>query len=159
MIFSSVVGPLPNVDEHPRAAALVLLRARPARRFAVIGADARGAAAVQHLRSTNGASSELLGLLDDDGFKHGKLFHGYQVLGSLDDLATNHSANTVRRKCYRTGNVVCRATGGARVVHGESSDSAESLLARRHRGERGRDYRSAAHGRLSALEFVRSMPV
>jgi FlaA1/EpsC-like NDP-sugar epimerase len=29
---------------------------------------------------------ELLGLLDDDSFKHGKLFHGYRVLGSLDDL-------------------------------------------------------------------------
>ncbi len=55
----------------------------------VIAADARGAAApVQHLPSTNGPSAELLGLLDDDGFKHGKLFHGYRVLGSLDDLAT-----------------------------------------------------------------------
>ena len=40
------------------------------------------------MHSTNGASAELLGLLDDDGFKRGKLFHGYRVLGSLDDLAT-----------------------------------------------------------------------
>ena len=31
-------------------------------------------------------SAELLGLLDDDSFKHGKLFHGYPVLGSLDNL-------------------------------------------------------------------------
>lgn len=61
--------------------------ARPARRLVIIGADARGAAAVQHLHSTRGASAELLGLLDDDSFKHGKLFHGYRVLGSLDDLA------------------------------------------------------------------------
>jgi len=30
MIFSSAVGPLPNLDEHPRAAAFVLLRARRA---------------------------------------------------------------------------------------------------------------------------------
>ena len=60
--------------------------ARPARRLVIVGADARGAAAVQHLHSTTGASAELLGLLDDDGFKHGKLFHGYRVLGSLDDL-------------------------------------------------------------------------
>ena len=29
---------------------------------------------------------ELLGLVDDDGFKHGKRFHGYPVLGSLSDL-------------------------------------------------------------------------
>ena len=59
---------------------------RPARRLVIVGADARGAAAVQHLHSTVGASAELLGLVDDDGFKHGKLFHGYPVLGSLDDL-------------------------------------------------------------------------
>ena len=38
------------------------------------------------MHSTSGASAELLGLVDDDGFKHGKLFHGYRVLGSLDDL-------------------------------------------------------------------------
>jgi FlaA1/EpsC-like NDP-sugar epimerase len=38
------------------------------------------------LHSTIGGSTELLGLLDDDTFKHGKLFHGYPVLGSLDDL-------------------------------------------------------------------------
>ena len=60
--------------------------AHSARRLVIVGADARGAAAVQHLHSTIGASAELLGLLDDDSFKHGKLFHGYPVLGSLDDL-------------------------------------------------------------------------
>jgi UDP-GlcNAc:undecaprenyl-phosphate GlcNAc-1-phosphate transferase len=60
--------------------------AHSARRLVIVGADARGAAAVQHLHSTIGASAELLGLLDDDSFKHGKLFHGYRVLGSLDDL-------------------------------------------------------------------------
>ena len=60
--------------------------ARPARRLVIVGADARGAAAVQHLHSTTGASSELLGLVDDDNFKRGKMFHGYPVLGSLDDL-------------------------------------------------------------------------
>jgi FlaA1/EpsC-like NDP-sugar epimerase len=60
--------------------------AHSARRLVIVGADARGAAAVQHLHSTIGASAELLGLLDEDLFKHGKLFHGYPVLGSLDDL-------------------------------------------------------------------------
>ncbi len=60
--------------------------AHSARRLVIVGADTRGAAAVQHLHSTIGASAELLGLLDDDSFKHGKLFHGYRVLGSLDDL-------------------------------------------------------------------------
>ncbi len=60
--------------------------ASSARRMVIVGADARGAAAVQHLQLTVGASAELLGVLDDDSFKHGKLFHGYPVLGSLDDL-------------------------------------------------------------------------
>jgi len=60
--------------------------AHATRRFVIVGADARGAAAVQHLHSTSGTGAELLGLLDDDTFKHGKLFHGYPVLGSLDDL-------------------------------------------------------------------------
>jgi UDP-GlcNAc:undecaprenyl-phosphate GlcNAc-1-phosphate transferase len=60
--------------------------AHSARRLIIVGADARGAAAIQHLHSTIGGSTELLGLLDDDTFKHGKLFHGYPVLGSLDDL-------------------------------------------------------------------------
>ena len=60
--------------------------AQSARRLVIVGADARGAAAVEHLHSTIGASVELLGIVDDDNFKHGKLFHGYPVLGSLDDL-------------------------------------------------------------------------
>jgi len=61
--------------------------AHSARRLVIVGADARGAAAVQHLQLTVGASAELLGILDDDTFKHGKLFHGYPVLGSLAELA------------------------------------------------------------------------
>jgi O-antigen biosynthesis protein WbqV len=60
--------------------------AHSARRMVIVGADARGAAAIQHLHSTVGASAELLGLVDDDSFKRGKLFHGYPILGSLDDL-------------------------------------------------------------------------
>jgi UDP-GlcNAc:undecaprenyl-phosphate/decaprenyl-phosphate GlcNAc-1-phosphate transferase len=60
--------------------------AHSVRRLLIVGADARGAAAVQHLHSTTGAGVELLGLVDDDGFKHGKRFHGYPVLGSLADL-------------------------------------------------------------------------
>jgi UDP-GlcNAc:undecaprenyl-phosphate GlcNAc-1-phosphate transferase len=63
------------------------LLAHSARRLVIVGADARGAAAVQHLYSTAGANAELLGLLDEDSFKHGKLFHGYPVLGSLDSLS------------------------------------------------------------------------
>jgi UDP-GlcNAc:undecaprenyl-phosphate GlcNAc-1-phosphate transferase len=66
--------------------------ARPARRLVIVGADARGAAAVEHLHSTTGAA-EVLGLVDDDSFKHGKIFHGYPVLGSLDDLTAIMARN------------------------------------------------------------------
>ncbi len=54
-------------------------------RAVIVGADARGQAAIQHLHASTGVA-ELLGLVDDDAFKHGKLVHGYPVLGSIDDL-------------------------------------------------------------------------
>jgi UDP-N-acetylmuramyl pentapeptide phosphotransferase/UDP-N-acetylglucosamine-1-phosphate transferase len=57
-----------------------------AQRVLIVGADARGEAAVQHLFSHAPAGTELLGLVDDDDFKRGKLFHGYPVLGSIDEL-------------------------------------------------------------------------
>jgi UDP-GlcNAc:undecaprenyl-phosphate/decaprenyl-phosphate GlcNAc-1-phosphate transferase len=60
--------------------------AHSAKRFVIVGADARGAAAVQHLHSTTGGGMELLGVVDDDSFKHGKLFHGYPVLGAVNQL-------------------------------------------------------------------------
>ncbi len=47
--------------------------AHPARRLVIVGADARGAAAVQHFTRPSERVVELLGLVDDDGFKHGKL--------------------------------------------------------------------------------------
>lgn len=58
-----------------------------AQRVVIVGADARGEAAVQHLFSEAAGGTELLGLVDDDDFKRGKLFHGYPVLGSIGELA------------------------------------------------------------------------
>jgi FlaA1/EpsC-like NDP-sugar epimerase len=60
-------------------------------RVVIVGADARGQAAVMHLFNTrvsgSGISgSGLIGVIDDDSFKRGKLFHGYPVLGSISDL-------------------------------------------------------------------------
>src|SRR5260221_1130929 len=83
LLFNFLVGPRWSVPVLQRTGRFP---AHSPRRRVIRGADARGAAAIQHLHSTNGASAELLGLLDDDTFKHGKLFHGYPVLGSLDDL-------------------------------------------------------------------------
>jgi UDP-N-acetylmuramyl pentapeptide phosphotransferase/UDP-N-acetylglucosamine-1-phosphate transferase len=56
------------------------------RRVVIVGADARGETAVQHLFTRSAGGSELLGLIDDDHFKRGKLFHGYPVLGSINEL-------------------------------------------------------------------------
>ncbi len=81
LLFNFLVGTRWSFHLFQR---IVRFLAHSARRLVIVGADARGAAAVQHLHSTIGA--ELLGLLDDDTFKHGKLFHGYRVLGSVDDL-------------------------------------------------------------------------
>jgi UDP-GlcNAc:undecaprenyl-phosphate/decaprenyl-phosphate GlcNAc-1-phosphate transferase len=81
LLFNFLVGTRWSFHLFQR---IVRFLAHSARRLVIVGADVRGAAAVQHLHSTIGA--ELLGLLDDDTFKHGKLFHGYPVLGSLDDL-------------------------------------------------------------------------
>jgi UDP-GlcNAc:undecaprenyl-phosphate GlcNAc-1-phosphate transferase len=83
LLFNFLVGTRWSFHLFQR---IVRLLAHTARRLVIVGADSRGAAAVQHLHSTIGANAQLLGLLDDDSFKHGKLFHGYPVLGSLDDL-------------------------------------------------------------------------
>jgi UDP-GlcNAc:undecaprenyl-phosphate/decaprenyl-phosphate GlcNAc-1-phosphate transferase len=56
-------------------------------RVVIVGADARGQAAVSHLFSMTTVRTELLGIVDDDDFKRGKLFHGYPVLGSIQELA------------------------------------------------------------------------
>jgi UDP-GlcNAc:undecaprenyl-phosphate/decaprenyl-phosphate GlcNAc-1-phosphate transferase len=60
------------------------LLAQATRRSVIIGADECGAAAIRHLQATIG--TELLGIIDDDNFKRGKLFHGYPVVGALSDL-------------------------------------------------------------------------
>lgn len=83
LLFNLLVGTRWSFHLFQR---IVRFLAHSARRLVIVGADARGAAAVQHLHSTAGGSAELLGVVDNDGFKHGKLFHGCPVLGSLDDL-------------------------------------------------------------------------
>lgn len=60
--------------------------ATPTSRAVIVGADARGQAAIQHLQAALGVGAELVGVIDEDVFKHGKLFHGYPVLGAIDDL-------------------------------------------------------------------------
>jgi FlaA1/EpsC-like NDP-sugar epimerase len=70
---------------------IVRMLASGGHRIVIVGADARGQAAVMHLfnaRSSGAGNSgsNLIGVIDDDSFKRGKLFHGYPVLGSISAL-------------------------------------------------------------------------
>jgi UDP-GlcNAc:undecaprenyl-phosphate GlcNAc-1-phosphate transferase len=70
---------------------IVRMLATSGHRVVIVGADARGQAAVMHLfnarnSGSGNSGSGLIGVIDDDTFKHGKLFHGYPVLGSISDL-------------------------------------------------------------------------
>lgn len=55
-------------------------------RVMVVGAGTVGEAAATYLLSGNGHSLRVVGFVDDDGFKRGKLVHGQRVLGSTSDL-------------------------------------------------------------------------
>jgi UDP-GlcNAc:undecaprenyl-phosphate GlcNAc-1-phosphate transferase len=58
-------------------------------RVLVVGAGRTGAALVRHLSSSRpGGHEQVVGFLDDDPFKRGKLIHGYRVLGPLDSIWT-----------------------------------------------------------------------
>ena len=123
--------------------------AHSARRLVIVGADARGAAAVQHLHSTEGASAELLGLLDDDSFKHGKLFHGYPVLGSLDDLDEIMARTPFDEIVIAQETLSACATGSARIIRAKPPDNPAPLRARRHRHNRSYNFRPPTQNRLS----------
>ena len=40
---------------------------------------------ISHLFNARHSGASLIGVIDDDTFKRGKLFHGYPVLGSISD--------------------------------------------------------------------------
>jgi UDP-GlcNAc:undecaprenyl-phosphate GlcNAc-1-phosphate transferase len=70
---------------------MVRMLATSGHRVVIVGADARGQAAVMHLfnarnSGSGNSGSGLIGVIDDDTFKRGKLFHGYPVLGTISDL-------------------------------------------------------------------------
>ena len=60
--------------------------AAPTERVVVVGAGRIGMAAVSYLFSERRQEIRLVGFIDDDGFKLGKLVHGQRVLGSSADL-------------------------------------------------------------------------
>jgi UDP-GlcNAc:undecaprenyl-phosphate GlcNAc-1-phosphate transferase len=64
----------------------IVLLARSHRRVLVVGASARAEAAARHVTSDSRRDMRLVGFVDVDAFKAGKLIHGAAVLGTLEDL-------------------------------------------------------------------------
>jgi UDP-GlcNAc:undecaprenyl-phosphate/decaprenyl-phosphate GlcNAc-1-phosphate transferase len=58
----------------------------PSDRVLIVGAGTAAAIAARWVFSGQNRHFKLVGFVDDDGFKHGKLVHGHRVLGSLADL-------------------------------------------------------------------------
>ena len=62
--------------------------ARPASSVVVVGAGTGGEAALGHLFSDRiNQRIRMVGFVDDDTFKRGKLLRGYKVLGAIDELS------------------------------------------------------------------------
>jgi UDP-GlcNAc:undecaprenyl-phosphate GlcNAc-1-phosphate transferase len=58
----------------------------PTERIVVVGAGRSGIAAATYIFSERKRGVRLVGFIDDDGFKQGKLVHGQRVLGTCSDL-------------------------------------------------------------------------
>jgi UDP-GlcNAc:undecaprenyl-phosphate GlcNAc-1-phosphate transferase len=67
--------------------------AAPTERVIVVGAGRIGMAAVSYLFSERRQEIRLVGFIDDDSFKLGKLMHGQRVLGTSADLDRVYAAS------------------------------------------------------------------
>jgi UDP-GlcNAc:undecaprenyl-phosphate/decaprenyl-phosphate GlcNAc-1-phosphate transferase len=83
LLFNLLVFTRMSFQIQRRALALLAL---PTERVLIVGAGRMGEAAVRYIFSANDRRVRLIGFVDDDAFKEGKLVHGHQVLGPLDDL-------------------------------------------------------------------------
>ncbi len=63
----------------------------------IVGAGSLGEAAARSLADDRLPAQRLVGFVDDDGFKRGKLLDGRPVLGSLDDLPQIYAATGFNR--------------------------------------------------------------
>ena len=65
---------------------VLALFALPTERVLIVGAGRVGEAATRYVFSDSDRRTRLVGFVDDDAFKEGKLVHGHQILGPLDEL-------------------------------------------------------------------------
>jgi UDP-GlcNAc:undecaprenyl-phosphate GlcNAc-1-phosphate transferase len=89
LLFNLLVLTRMSFQIQRRALALFAL---PTDRVLVVGAGRMGEAAVRYLLSGSDRRVRMVGFVDDDAFKTGKLVHGHQVLGSLEDLPRVYQA-------------------------------------------------------------------
>lgn len=87
LLFNLLVFTRMSFQIQRRALAMIAL---PTERVLIVGAGRMGEAAVRYIFSGNDRRVRLIGFVDDDAFKEGKLVHGHQVLGPLDDLPRIH---------------------------------------------------------------------
>jgi UDP-GlcNAc:undecaprenyl-phosphate/decaprenyl-phosphate GlcNAc-1-phosphate transferase len=71
--------------------------ALPTERAVIVGAGQLGEAAVRFIFAAGSGRTRLVGFVDDDVFKAGKLVHGHRVLGPLDELARIHAETRFHR--------------------------------------------------------------
>jgi len=71
--------------------------ALPTERALIVGAGRMGEAAVRYIFSGGNRRTRLVGFVDDDMFKAGKLVHGHLVLGPLDQLERIHAETGFHR--------------------------------------------------------------
>jgi UDP-GlcNAc:undecaprenyl-phosphate GlcNAc-1-phosphate transferase len=88
LLFNLLVFTRMSFQIQRRALAMVAL---PTEQVLIVGAGRMGDAAARYIFSANHRRARLIGFVDDDAFKEGKLVHGHQVLGSLDDLPRIHA--------------------------------------------------------------------
>lgn len=75
----------------------IAILALPTDRVLIVGAGRTGEAAVHYIFSGNNHRTQLVGFVDDDAFKEGKLVHGRAVLGPLDELERIYAGTAFHR--------------------------------------------------------------
>lgn len=94
LLFNLLVFTRLSFQTLRRAIALLSL---PTARVLIVGAGWTGEAAVRYIFSGSDRSTRLVGFVDDDAFKEGKLVHGHCVLGPLDELERVHAGTGFHR--------------------------------------------------------------
>jgi FlaA1/EpsC-like NDP-sugar epimerase len=102
LLFNLLVFTRMSFQIRRRALALMAL---PTERVLIVGAGRMGEAAVRYIFSGSDRRMRLVGFVDDDAFKEGKLVHGHQVLGPLDDLPRIYLATGFHRMLIATDGI------------------------------------------------------